>query len=106
MPLIYDAEYQEELDKVAGKAAKGNRHVSRVQLLAIAGVLAGLFWGLSYSDASDAQLVAGVVVVSTLCLVAVINSAVRTMHVSLTILTAAVEWAGRKQLGEYESPGA
>ena len=64
------------------------------------------FGGLSYLGASGAQLVAGIVVASTLCLVAVINSAVRVMHMSLTLLVATVEWVGRKQLGEYESPGA
>ncbi len=104
MPLIYDAEYQKELEAVARKAASGDRQVWWGHLLATTGVLAGLFWGLSYFGASGAQIVAGVVVASTVCLVAVINSAVRIMHVSLTLLIASVEWVGRKQLGEYESP--
>ncbi len=106
MPLIYDPEYQRELDAITRKTASGNRQVYWWHLLATAGTLAGVFWGLSYFGASDAQLVAGVVLASTLCLVAVINSAVRVMHVSLTLLIATVEWVGRKQLGEYESPGA
>ncbi len=106
MPLIYDPEYQRELDAITRKTASGNRQVWWGHLLAIAGVLTGLFWGLSYFGASGAQLVAGVVLVSTLCLVAVINSAVRTMHMSLAVLVGAVEWVGRKRLGEYESPGA
>ncbi len=106
MPLIYDEEYQKELETVAKKSASGDRQVWWGHLLATAGVLAGLFWGLSYFGASDAQLVAGVVLASTLCLVAVINSAVRTMHMSLAVLVGAVEWVGRKRLGEYESPGA
>ncbi len=106
MPLIYDAEYQRELDAITRKTASGNRQVWWGHLLATAGVLAGLFWGLSYFGASGAQLVAGVVLASTLCLVAVINSAVRAVHMSLTLLVATVEWVGRKQLGEYESPGA
>ena len=93
---------QKELEAVAKKSASGDRQVWWGHLLATAGVLAGLFWGLRYFGASDAQLVAGVVVASTVCLVAVINSAVRVMHVSLTLLVASVEWVGRKQLGEYE----
>ena len=73
MPLIYDAEYQEELEKITRKALSGNRQARREHLLATAVTFAGLFGSLIYLGVSDTQLVAAGIGLSTLCLVAVIN---------------------------------
>lgn len=104
MPLIHDSEYERELEIVAGKADSNGKRTYRRDFLLIASVLIGLFWGLNYFGASDAQFVATMILASTLCLTAVIYTAMRTMHRTLVLLTGAVEWAGRKQLGEYKSP--
>ena len=69
------------------------------------GLLAAVVGGLHYANAPDGLAITSTLAVSALCVIAVINSGVKTIHCSLTILTGATEWIGRKQLGEYKPPG-
>ena len=104
MPLIHDPEYQKELDFIKARALRENRQVWWAQLLIFGGVFVGLYWVLKSIEASDSTVIAATVAVATLCVLCSIHSAVRSIHVMLTILIAATEWVGRKQLGEYKSP--
>ncbi len=102
MPLKYDPEWQNELDKVSERVLRNNRQFWWISFVATGVILCGLLWLLSRFGMSQAYVISGTIVVASLCLVAVINSAVTTIHASLALLTATVEWVGRKQLGEYE----
>ena len=105
MPLKFDPEYGRELKIIRDGALRENREFWWGSLLMAGGLLAAVVSGLHYSNASDGLAITATLAVSALCVIAVINSGVKTIHCSLTILTGATEWIGRKQLGEYKPPG-
>ncbi len=106
MPLRFDAEWGAGLEKNRSRATAANRRFSILSFLAIFFLLAGSIWYLDQTSISDGKFVSLIVALSTLSLVWIINSAVGVVHGSLVLLTAATEWVGRKQLGEYDAPDA
>ena len=102
MPLIYDEEFQKELDGLIAKCPGRRRVWFGTAIYSL--VLFGWYVFLKYLGASDTGLIVGFIAVGTLSLVFAIGEFLRVFHLSLTVLTATVEWTGRKQLGEYRSP--
>ncbi len=104
MPLKHDPEWGRELDTIRARAFAENRWHWWGSLI-FTGMTFFFVLGASALYEMPAQyLMVAAIVISTLCLIAVIESAVRAIHAPLLILVATVEWVGRKQLGEYEPP--
>lgn len=106
MPLIYDPEFQLELDNLSAKVKRHNRTAWWARLIINAAVLGGAQWLLIEFGVSEGVMITAMVALATLCIVATVNSAADATHASLTILVGALEWIGRKQLGEYVAPEA
>ena len=104
MPLIHDPEYQEELDKATAAALSNNRSFWWRSLLGSAVFLAVVVFLLNQSGFKDSTSILIMLGACTVCIVAVVNSAVTAIHTTLVIVAGAVEWVGRKQLGEYKAP--
>lgn len=104
MPLTHDPEYQKELDKIKGNILKRNRSSFWFSLVISAVILILLLLILNASNLSDNLKTSIIIITCTLVLIAIINSAVTAIHGAVTIVAAAVEWVGRKQLGEYKEP--
>ncbi len=104
MPLKFDPEYQEELDRVRDDTLKIDQGMWWWRLIAYLAVLAASIFLLQASALDHSTKVLVMLAVCTACVIATVNTAVTIIHGTLTILIAATEWVGRKQLGEYQEP--
>ena len=104
MPLIYDPEYQAELERLRERVDRENgapftRWLFFCPALFIA-LLASHLGGLIAWPA----LLALSIGLSTFLLGLRLLEICNTINVHMVIQTAAIEWVGRKQLGEYKPP--
>lgn len=104
MPLTHDHEYQVELDKAKASALAGNKSFWWRSLIGSLVFLAVVAYLLHISNLEDSTPILVMLGACTVCIVAVVNSAVTAIHTTLVIVAGAVEWVGRKKLGEYKSP--
>ena len=104
MPLIYDPEYQREMETIVAKARKRNARARMVRLGVNAVILAAALYVAESIGLQEQQVLSVVVVAATLCVIATINSAADAIHGSLVVQISVLEWVGRKQLGEYDRP--
>ncbi len=71
--------------------------------MGLAGTLAAVTWWLRTTNTSSEVLVVAVISVSAVWMVGVISTGFHALLGAITINICAVEWVGRKQLGEYEA---
>jgi hypothetical protein len=104
MPLLPDPEFEAEIDGVfettinEDKAARKKRFIFLLLFLSAVLVcveMLGLETGAKLSI---------VIISCSLAIMWVVYDAFIILHVSLVLVMSAVEWVGRKQLGEYEPP--
>ena len=102
MPLIHDPDYQAELNKIKNAALSSNRSFWWRSLLSSVVFLSAIAFLLHNSGLSDTTSILIMLGACTVCVVAVVNSAVTAIHTALVIAAGATEWTGRKLLGEYK----
>ena len=104
MPLTYDNEYQQELDKISKRALRTSRAELSLAVLFYAVVYMGVAFIVVKSGISDTLAYVLTAGVSVACLgITVVFTQSKIMNL-LEILVGATEWIGRKQLGEYIKP--
>ena len=103
MPLIHDPEYQAELDKLKSKCLSTGRFALARGVIGYGAILVIGFFVLS-KWLSGSDFMGAMLILATLVLVATINEIGNALVASLAINAGAIEWVGRKQLGEYEPP--
>ena len=103
MPLIYDPEYQAELDKYVDKSRRTDRGMYWL-LLYIALVFASVFWALRAVEADMSTIISAMIAVATLGVAWVVIAVGTILHANLVIVSSVNEWYGKKMLGEYEPP--
>jgi uncharacterized membrane protein len=102
MPLIYDPEYQAELEKYADRTSRKDR-VMYWLLLWIALVFAAVFWALRAAEADMSTIISAMIAVATLGVAWVVIVVWTVLHANLVIVSSVNEWYGKKMLGEYIS---
>lgn len=103
MPLIFDPEYQAELEKMRDLTIRNDRKLGWLLLYMLLG-FAGVFGALRGVDADASTVISAMIAVAGLGLAYVIIAVGAIIHATLVVNGAGDEWVGRKQLGEYEPP--
>ena len=103
MPLIYDPEFQAELDKIRSQCQSNGRFSLAASVIGYGAILVIGFFVLS-KWLSGVEFMGAMLILATLVLVATINQIGNVLWTSLAINVSTVEWVGRKQLGEYQPP--
>jgi hypothetical protein len=104
MPLIHDPEYKEELERALKPILAQNRRHWRLATFGLGAVLALVIWALRKYEVSAETLLLAVISVSAVWAVGVLQAGANALFSSIVTNICAVEWCGRKQLGEYEKP--
>ena len=102
MPLIHDPEYDAALVHFAANVRKGSRKVLAKHSLLCVGL--GICVFFLANSLSGGELVVASAVLCTAVLVYVLNIAMSILWLNLVIISATIEWVGKKQLREYEPP--
>ena len=105
MPLHFDPEYQENIEKLMNKAAREDRRIYGF-LLYLAVAFAAVFGALQAVGADSLTVISAMIAVAGLGLARIIITVGILIHINLVLNMAVVEWVGRKQLGEYEPPAS
>ena len=100
MPLKHDPELKAETDKILDETFLNDKAATRVIMIKCIVFLAVVFGVLEFL--SPRHLLVGMMVASTLCLIYVVSFWATIIHASINLVSAASEWVGRKQLGEWE----
>ena len=103
MPLIYDPEYQAELDKLKSGCLSTGRFALARSVIGYGAVLVIGFFVLS-KWLSGSEFMGAMLILATLVLVSTINQIGNALMASLALNAGVIEWVGRKQLGEYKPP--
>ena len=104
-PLRFDSDFREEIEKALRPVLAQNRLHWWVATLGLVLVLVGVAWWLrAVGVPLESQSVA-LISVSAVWLTGVISAGQNALVAAITLNMCAVEWVGRKQLGEYEDPG-
>ncbi len=103
MPIIFDPEFQVELEKVRDKAISRDRAMYG-EMLYMAIAFAAVFGALRAVGADAPTIISAMIVVASLGLAYFVITVGAIIHVTLVINGAGDEWVGRKQLGEYRPP--
>ena len=104
MPLKHDPEFSLELDNVIEKTLNNDKAARKTRFIYL---LIFLSVVLVFVEVLGLETGAKLSVVITSCSLAimwVMYDAIITLHGSLVLVMAGIEWVGRKQLGEYEPP--
>ena len=104
MPLLPDPELQSAIDKVMDETIEKDKAARRKRFI---GVLLFLFSVLVCVEVLGLETGTKLSVVIMSCVLVmawVVYDAILILHGSLVLVMAAVEWVGRKQLGEYKPP--
>ena len=105
MPLIFDPEYQAELERLRTKTVRNDKALSWVLLYMIIGFTAG-FGALRAVGADAPTMISAIIAIASIGLAYIVIKIGVTLHATLVLNGAAVEWVGRKQLGEYQAPAS
>ena len=105
MPLIFDPEYQAELEKYRDRTFRTDRRLYWLLLYMALGFTA-VFGVLRAVGADLPTVISAMIAVAGLGLACVIIVLGTLIHATLVINGAGDEWVGRKQLGEYEPPAS
>ena len=103
MPLLFDPEYQAEIEKLTENTIR-NDNIFYWRLLYMAFGFAAVFGALRAVGADAPTVISAMIAIAGLGLAWIIITVGVLIHVNLVLNMAAVEWVGRKQLGEYEPP--
>jgi len=104
MPLIYDAEYVQEISKIEEQIKNDNYKYFRFLMPVGHMLLAGLVaWVLSVFGMSE---IAATIMGSCMAIVSAIAWLTYEVKYELVLNLAVAEWVGRKRLGEYRKPGS
>ena len=103
MPLIFDPEYQAELEKYRDLTIRNDRELYWLLIYMALG-FAAVFGASLFGDRATATVISAMIAVAALGLAYVIIKVGTIIHVTLVLNGAGDEWVGRKQLGEYEPP--
>ena len=102
MPFVHDPEFQKVLEKLREDVLKRNRSFWWASLITCTVILIIASILIDVTELSSNLKFSLIIVACTLCVIAIINSAVTAIHGALTVVVGTVEWVGRKQLGEYD----
>jgi len=103
MPLIFDPEYQAELDKYRDLTVRNDKKLNWL-LTYLAFAFAVVFGALQAADADAPTVISAMIVVASMGLTYAVIMVGSIIHVTLVLNGAGDEWVGRKQLGEYRPP--
>ena len=103
MPLIFDPEYQAELEKYRDRTIRNDRALYWLLLYMLLGFV-GVFGALWAVEADASTVISAMIAVGGLGLAYAIITVGTIIHATLVVNGAGDEWVGRKQLGEYEPP--
>ena len=103
MPVIYDPEYQAELEKYRDKTLRNDRGMYWV-LLWIALFFAAVFWALQAAEADMPTIISAMIAVATLGVAWVVIVVGTVLHATMVVDLAGDEWYSKKMMGEYIPP--
>lgn len=104
MPLIYDAEYGQEIHKIEEQFKSENYKYFRFFMPISHTLLAGLVaWVLTVFGMSE---ITAAILGACMAIVSAIAWLTYEVKFELVLSLAVAEWIGRKQLGEYRNPSS
>jgi hypothetical protein len=104
MPLRHDPEYGEELRKLRERVDRENSSSFKWFLITCPVLFIGLLFFYRSGLIDETATILLAIGLATFLLGLRLLEICNAVNGHLTIQTGAIEWIGRKQLGEYEAP--
>ncbi len=104
MPLTHDPELQEEIEKVIDTTILEDKAARKIRFIFLVLFLTAVFVCVEVLGLQTGTKVSVIIISCSLAIMWVLYDVMIILHSSSVLIMAAVEWVGRKQLGEYEPP--